>query len=72
MLAGAEPLHRRWIGLALIPQAGVGLGMALVASSHFPELGSTLLTVAVGTTIVFELIGPILTQNALRKVGEGK
>ena len=71
-IARSEHLHRRWIGLALIPQAGVALGMALVASSHFPELGSTLLTVAVGTTIVFELFGPILTQQALQKVGEGK
>jgi len=35
-LAGASVLHRRWIGLALIPQAGVALGMALVASNHFP------------------------------------
>ncbi len=69
-IAGSERLHRQWIGLALIPQAGVALGMALVASSHFPDLGSTLLTVAVATTIVFELFGPILTQQALRKVGE--
>lgn len=69
-MANAELLHRRWIGFALLPQAGVALGMALVASSHFPEIGSTLLTVAVGTTIVFELFGPFLTQKALEKVGE--
>lgn len=69
-LANTEPLHRRWIGFALVPQAGVALGMALVASGHFPELGSTLLTITVGTTVVFELLGPILTQHALRKVGE--
>lgn len=64
-------LHRRWIGLALIPQAGVALGMALVAADHFPDLGEMLLAVTIGTTIVFEVVGPILTQLALRKVGEG-
>ena len=71
-LAGASILERRWIGLALIPQAGVALGMALVASNHFPDLGETLLAITIGTAIVFEVFGPILTLVALRKVGEAK
>lgn len=70
--AGAPDQHRRWIGLALIPQAGVALGMALVASSHFPGLKETLLAITIGTTVVFELVGPALTQLALRKVGEAE
>jgi Kef-type K+ transport system membrane component KefB len=70
-MADSPVLHRRWIGPALVPQAGVALGMALVASSHFPDLKETLLAVTIGTTVVFELIGPVLTQLALRKVGEG-
>jgi Kef-type K+ transport system membrane component KefB len=69
-LAKAPAQHRRWIGFALIPQAGVAMGMALVAAGHFPELGEALLAVTVGTTIVFEVIGPIFTQIALRRVGE--
>lgn len=68
--AGAPDLHRRWLGLALIPQAGVALGMALVASGQFPELKEILMAVTIGTTVVFELIGPVLTQLALRKVGD--
>ncbi len=69
-LAGAPPLHRRWIGMALVPQAGVALGMALVAGSHIPELRETLLAVTIATTVVFEIIGPVLTQAALVSVGE--
>jgi hypothetical protein len=46
--------------------------MALVASNHFPDLGETLLAITIGTAIVFELFGPILTLVALRKVGEAK
>lgn len=68
--AGSTRLHRRWMGLALIPQAGVALGMALVASSHFHEFRDVLLTVTIGTTVVFELVGPLLTQLAIQKVGE--
>jgi len=70
VLANAPLLHRRWIGFALVPQAGVALGMALVAANHFPDLGKALLAATISTTIVFELFGPILTQAALRRVGE--
>ena len=70
VLANAPVPHRRWIGFALTPQAGVALGMALVAANEFPALGTTLLAATVSTTIVFELFGPFLTQAALRRVGE--
>jgi len=69
-LANMPSLQRRWIGLALVPQAGVALGMALVAAHHFPTLAKPLMAVTIGTTIVFELFGPILTQMALHRVGE--
>ena len=68
--AGAPGPHRRWIGLALTPQAGVALGMALVAGGQFPEIKETIMAVTIGTTVVFELTGPALTQLALRRVGE--
>ncbi len=66
----APAQHCRWIGAAMVPQAGVALGMALVAASQFPALGKTLLAVAVGSTVLFELFGPILTKVALHRVGE--
>ena len=69
-LARVPFLHCRWIGFALVPQAGVALGMALVAVNHFPELGNVLLATTIGTTILFEIFGPILTRVALRQVGE--
>jgi Kef-type K+ transport system membrane component KefB len=70
VLAGTEPLHRRWLGFALVPQAGVALGMALVASNHFPDLSERVVALTIGTTIVFEIFGPVMTLIALRKVGE--
>lgn len=66
----SDPSHRRWMGLAITPQAGVALGMVLVASSRFPELQAQLLAIVISTTIVFELFGPLLTQLALYQVGE--
>jgi Kef-type K+ transport system membrane component KefB len=55
----------RGIGIALFPQAGVAIGMALVASQRLPGLGSVVLSATVAATIVFELFGPILTRVAL-------
>ena len=71
-LASEPVVHRRWIGFALIPQAGVALGMALIAAERFPEHAETLLAVTVSSTILFELAGPLLTQAALRRVGEAR
>ena len=71
-LAGVEPAYSNWIGVALMPQAGVALGMALMAGNHFGQLKETLLAIAIGTTVIFEVFGPILTQWALRSVGESK
>ncbi len=69
-LGGAENLHCRWLGLALTPQAGVALGMSLVAANQFPSHAQAILAVTIGSTVIFELFGPILTMLALRKVGE--
>ena len=59
------------LGMALWPQAGVALGMALLASHHFPEFKEVIMPVVIGSTIIFELIGPVMTKKALIKAGEG-
>ena len=57
-----------WIGPALLPQAGVAVGMALVASNQFPQYKQLLLSVVISTTIFFEIIGPIFTRLALKQI----
>jgi Kef-type K+ transport system membrane component KefB len=56
----------RNIGLALTPQAGVAMGMALLAAEQFPEYGPVLLSAVVGSTVVFEILGPLLVRRVLR------
>ena len=68
----AEPVLRRWIGMALWPQAGVAVGMALYASQHLPAFKNVILPIVIGSTIIFELIGPIMTRRALIIVGEDR
>jgi len=66
-LAGAPVAHRCWYGAALLPQAGVAVGMALVAAREFPDHGDLILSLTIGTTIVFELIGPAATTWAVAR-----
>lgn len=68
--AGLGPKERFWMGFTLLPQAGVALGMALVGAEALPQYRNEILTVAIGATVIFELIGPPLTQLALTRVGE--
>lgn len=61
---------RRYIGLGLLPQAGVALGVGLVAKSSFPQIGGMIFSTIVATTVVYELVGPVCTKFALKKAGE--
>lgn len=63
----ADQKTKKWMGVALLPQAGVAIGMALVASNYFPEYRQILLSVVISSTIFFEIIGPIFTRLALKK-----
>ncbi len=66
---GSAPISG-WIGPALLPQAGVALGMALVVSSRLPEYASTVIAVTMASTVFFELVGPLCTRRVLERVGE--
>ena len=66
-LAGAPTAIRRGMGLGLMPQAGVALGMALLAKQKFPEIGDLILQVTIGSTVFFELMGPLMTRFALTR-----
>ena len=69
-MASASRETRSWMGLALMPQAGVALGMALVAAERRPEVADTLLPLVIAATVVFELLGPLCTRYALGRAGE--
>ncbi len=70
ILARAPSTIKKYIGLGLIPQAGVALGVALVVKGEFPEIGKLIFNTIITTTIIYELIGPIFTKIGLQKAGE--
>jgi Kef-type K+ transport system membrane component KefB len=69
---GARASHadkdvQHWMGMALLPQAGVAIGMALLVANQFPEYRHTILPIVISTTVFFELVGPVFTRMSLRQ-----
>ncbi|MDO5326187.1 MAG: cation:proton antiporter [Clostridia bacterium] len=66
----ADDNIKKYLGLTLLPQAGVAIGMASLVSARFPTLGAQVNTIVLAGVLVFELVGPIITKLALTKAGE--
>ena len=65
-----DPLTRNWMGLALMPQAGVALGMALMASQSLPEYADEILTTVLASTVLLELGSPVVTRLVVRRASQ--
>lgn len=61
---------RKYLGPALVPQAGVAIGLSLAASSVVPEHASEIRTVILCGTLIYELVGPVIAKTCLKKAGE--
>lgn len=74
IVSNAPSTVKKYIGFGLFSQVGVAVGLAIVVSREFQgtNLGSLVITVLLGTTIITELIGPISTKNAIIKAKEAK
>jgi Kef-type K+ transport system membrane component KefB len=78
-ISRTEPVVRRYLGLGILSQAGVAIGLALTVANEFRapaygELGRQLAALAINTiaatTIIFEIVGPLTTKIALKRAGE--
>lgn len=61
---------QKYLGLALIPQAGISIGLAVLAQRMLPApTGALIYTVILCSSVLFEMIGPMSTKHALIKSG---
>jgi Kef-type K+ transport system membrane component KefB len=67
IIAGTEQSIRRYMGLALMAQAGVAIGLAMMAKASLPHTGGAILNTVIATTVVYEIFGPVATRYALLK-----
>jgi Kef-type K+ transport system membrane component KefB len=70
--SGAPQSVVRWLGAGLVPQAGVAVGLALTLGHQplFREVSHIIVNVILGTTLLFELLGPFAVRLALTGAGE--
>lgn len=59
----------KYLGITLLPQAGVSLGMAIKAQTLGAE-GSVVANITLFAVLVYEIVGPLLTKISLQKAGE--
>lgn len=60
----------KYIGPTLIPQAGVAIGLTIVAQTAVPQYADQIRAVILCATLVYEIIGPVITKISLVKAGE--
>ena len=62
---------QKYLGFTLIPQAGVAIGLSMVAQSIMPQpYGDVIRAIVLAGTVIYELVGPVITKTALIKAGE--
>ncbi len=74
VMSDSSAIVRKYLGLALIPQAGVAIGLVIMISND-PRLTawSTVITPVILAGVVFsELLGPLLVRYTIEKAGEGE
>lgn len=70
-LSGCDKNVVKYLGITLFPQAGVALGMSLIAVAEFGSTqGATIRNITLFSVMIYELVGPLLTKIALTKAGE--
>lgn len=69
-VAKSEPSVQKYLGPCLIPQAGVALGLSLIAVRTLGEQGEQIRTIILCATLIYELIGPYIAKIALSKAKE--
>lgn len=70
-ISGCDDNIVKYLGITLLPQAGVALGMAMKAKA-FGEIGEMVASITLFAVLIYELVGPMLTKVALMKAGDIK
>jgi Kef-type K+ transport system membrane component KefB len=71
-ISHATPNVKKYAAFGLLPQGGIVIGLALIIRDNpaFAPISDTFLSIIIGTTVIHELMGPIVAKGALAKAGE--
>lgn len=61
---------RKYLGLGMLPQAGVSIGLAVIAQEHYPEIGNNLSAIVLSGVVFHEILGPLFAKIAIERAQE--
>ena len=72
MLTRSDPTIQKYLGITLLPQAGVALGMVttVCADATLASVGNTVRFVVLFAVLIYEVFGPMMTKWALTRAGD--
>ena len=69
-MTGCEKNICKYLGITLLPQAGVALGMSVTVAAEFGAPGALVRNIVLFSVLIYELVGPMLTKIALTAAGD--
>jgi Kef-type K+ transport system membrane component KefB len=69
---GMAPTVRQYLGLTLLAQAGLAVGLTITVEHRFPEYAPAVTTIVLASVAIYEMFGPIATRWALMRSGESR
>lgn len=69
-IAKSEPTIAKYLGLAILPQGGISIGLSMIVARELPQISSSVVNLILFSVLVFEIAGPILAKYAITQAGE--
>lgn len=67
---GAEEKVVKYLGMSLLTQGGISIGLSIIVRNQLPDLSESIITVILFSVLIYEIAGPILAKIAITKAGE--
>jgi len=66
----ANPMVTKYLGLGLLPQGGISIGLLVLVRQQLPEFAVAIGTIIMFSVLIYEVTGPIFAKLAIQKAGE--
>ncbi len=66
----AEPTVQKWLGIALLPQGGISIGLSVIVMQQLPQFAVELTTIIMASVLIYETLGPVFAKISISRAGE--
>lgn len=66
----ADEAVRKYLGLALLPQGGISIGLSVLVRQQLPEYSVAITTIIMFSILIYEVSGPVFAKISIEKAGE--